>query len=126
MDITPLHTVTDWDKAKRIARSMEEDGWTGYPILVIGCDSCGDAITGTHRLWAAQKAGIEPEVHVIDCEIVGAEDYNEEWAELVCDMVECGDDADRLALVEQAHALGLVDDYALEIMTAEFNKSLSS
>jgi hypothetical protein len=51
------HSPEDMTKVERIAADMLSNGWTGAPIVVEG----EQALTGAHRLAAAQIADIEVE-----------------------------------------------------------------
>jgi len=57
--IENLHNITDQTKYEAIAEDMAANGWTGRPLLVIDCGDDYSALTGSHRLEAARKAGIE-------------------------------------------------------------------
>jgi len=57
--IIPFHEVRDQDKFEKLTADMEENGWKGRPLLVIGCEGGYRALTGSHRLSAARKAGLE-------------------------------------------------------------------
>lgn len=58
-NIIPFHEVRDQDKFEKLTADMEENGWKGRPLLVIGCGGEYRALTGSHRLPAARKAGLE-------------------------------------------------------------------
>lgn len=49
----------------RLAESMKSKGWQGRPILTVDLGRGHEALTGTHRIAAAQKAGIEIPVHML-------------------------------------------------------------
>lgn len=53
--IAPLHGVRDEEKLATLVESMRRDGWVGEPVLVV--EGCG--WTGSHRVAAAQLAGID-------------------------------------------------------------------
>lgn len=115
--IQPLHDAYEADKLNQLAGNMREHGWSGRPILAIVCGDYLQAITGSHRIAAAELAGIEVEI----CEIIqpafdGA-DY--EVSDLYDTMINGSDDDDRLAAMVALHNVGLVDDEALAIMRAE-------
>lgn len=52
----PAHDVDDPGKVEKLAAAMEEHGWQGAPIVVLR--DYAQAITGVHRLAAAEQAGI--------------------------------------------------------------------
>jgi len=56
--ITPLHGVRNQRLVDDLASDMEENGWQGRPLLVVERDSGHLAWTGSHRIAAAQKAGL--------------------------------------------------------------------
>lgn len=105
MTIIAPHEVTDEAKVETIAASMREHGWVGHPILIDDDESNEPkAITGTHRIAAAELAGIDVEYYSLaDTDIdIGALFFD------------CNDDEDRLAVIEQG-----TDERAIEIMRAE-------
>lgn len=77
-DLLPVHEVTDTDKLAAITASMQANGWTGAPI--IADRSISQALTGSHRLPAAEAAGID--AHVIDIHDLCAE-HDVDWDLLV-------------------------------------------
>ena len=89
----------------QIAQSMERDGWQGRPILVIAMGNERFALTGSHRIAAADQAEIEPAIYEID-----ADDYAAEQLE---DLFDARDDEDRLK------ALREMDSEAAALMAAE-------
>lgn len=103
--ILPLHEVTDHAKVESIAESMRANGWIGRPILVEDEDANEtQAFTGTHRLAAAELAGIEPEVYSL---VNGNTDIG-------ALMFDCVDDDDRMDVIDQGG-----DEVAIEIMQEE-------
>jgi hypothetical protein len=62
---TPRHEVRDQAHRDRIAAGMTAHGWVGAPI--VADTECWQAITGSHRLNAAQATGINvPAVDIFD------------------------------------------------------------
>lgn len=57
--ITPLHEVRDTEKLDSLVASMKKNGWQGRPILAYDIGDGLEALTGSHRIAAAKKAGIE-------------------------------------------------------------------
>jgi hypothetical protein len=51
--INPKHEITDPAKLARLIANLEENGWTGRPLLVAYDGDGYYAMTGTHRLAAA-------------------------------------------------------------------------
>lgn len=57
--IVECHDVSDFEKLNNLVKNMEEQGWNGRPLVVIDMGGEYKALTGSHRLAAARKAGIE-------------------------------------------------------------------
>lgn len=66
VEIRPLNDITDRGKHDYIAKDFAENGWNGRPIVVIDMGNEYAAVTGSHRIFAAQKAGIDTQAVVID------------------------------------------------------------
>lgn len=65
--IRPPHGVEVTRKLKALMGSMSTRGWIGRPLLAIRTADGLKALTGSHRLVAAQKSGMkEVPVYVID------------------------------------------------------------
>lgn len=77
--IIPLHEVRDLDKLARLTESMEGEGWTGAPLVVVPwCDGYR-ALTGSHRYAAACAA----DLYEIPVECVPGEALSpEQWEDL--------------------------------------------
>lgn len=61
--ITPVHEVRDTVKYESLVASMEEGGWEGAPLVVDG----DQALTGSHRYWAALATYTEiPRIQIED------------------------------------------------------------
>lgn len=57
--IIPPHEVRDQDKYASLVESMSEGGWLGRPVLAYEDPGYGlRALTGSHRIAAANEAGI--------------------------------------------------------------------
>lgn len=77
---------TDFDKVDRLAQDMTKNGWVGMPLVAVD----DQALTGSHRLKAAEKAGLKeiPVVSVSREEIVqgarkaGFLDKSQGWEDL--------------------------------------------
>lgn len=69
-EIVPLHEHYSQRHVDALHVAMTDHGWVGRPILVLGYDSGFQALTGTHRLRAAQLAEIQVPVAVIDGDAV--------------------------------------------------------
>jgi ParB/Sulfiredoxin domain len=106
-DVTPWHDVEDADKVSRLSASMQKDGWTGAPVVVI---DGGQAVTGSHRIAAALKADIEiPTVNIrdlfadagLDYDDTVAVEYDGYWYEVI-------------VRADQFLPADLVDEYGLD------------
>lgn len=64
-----VNGIEDQAKFDALVASMTTNGWQGAPVVVWG----DQAVTGSHRLYAAEAADIRPEVITIDevCEEAG-------------------------------------------------------
>ena len=96
--VYPPHAVRDTAKRDRIRLAMEQDGWTGRPLLVMDCGGYYKALTGSHRLDAAMRAGINKIPVVVTAEMACIGDYGEM---LLCEMREEGHSAEACALLEE-------------------------
>ena len=56
-NFAPRHAVTASDKAEALAEDMKARGWQGAPLVVLR--DYGQALTGVHRLAAAEQAGLD-------------------------------------------------------------------
>lgn len=109
MTIKPLHTAEDAAKIDAIAESMRANGWVGNPILVDDEDSNEpQAFTGSHRIAAAEIAGIEVEVYSLA----------DSGIDIGALMFDCLDDDDRLELIEESD-----DEEATRIMREEIESN---
>ena len=106
-EITPLHEVRSPKHLKELVASMQENRWSGRPILVIERSHDYLAWTGSHRIPAAQKAGFSS----IPCYVIQEEDlishgFDGEWGHV--------QDYERLEIIKK-----LGDETALHIMWQE-------
>ena len=83
MDTNPstveaLHEVVDGDKYQALVESMKTNGWAGAPIVIVEReDAIPLAITGSHRLVAAEFVGIDvPTVELRDLFAAEGIDYD--------------------------------------------------
>lgn len=104
--IRPPHEVRDDAKLKQLVESMKSYGWIGRPLLAeqAGDENQFQAWTGSHRLAAAKKAGLEEiPVVLLDDELIEASElvergkYGRFWDSLLSD-----DEKGRLALLKDA------------------------
>lgn len=82
-DIIPAHDVRDDAKLTELTASMREQGWQGAPV-VISREGFGDqALTGSHRIAAAEAAEIDvPVVEIRDLMADNGQDFDALAAEL--------------------------------------------
>lgn len=112
-NIQPVNK-TDALKVEKIAESMRVDGWVGRPVLVVDKGDYLQALTGSHRIQAAELAGVEVEY----VELFSVDD--DEVADLVYYLVnEAFDDSDRLATLEQLAEIDSRFTEARDIMIVE-------
>ena len=106
LTISSAHVAPDAERVAELVESMSVDGWIGAPVLTYG----DYALTGTHRLAAAEEAGVD--VPALD----------------LCDMIEDADAAIMAimdatswdSIIAAAYLMGLVlgddaDNYGLDI-----------
>ena len=58
-NVVPLHEVRDEEKLAALTENMKQNGWQGRNIVGFDLDGEFRALTGSHRLPAAEAAGIE-------------------------------------------------------------------
>ena len=73
-NLKPLNKVEDVEKYKTIVKSMEESGYQGRPILAYMDKGKAKALTGSHRIFAARKAGIDVPVVFVNPSVMKWED----------------------------------------------------
>ena len=73
-NLMPLNKIEDAEKYKNILSSMQESGYQGRPILAYMDENKAKALTGSHRLYAARKAGIEVPVVFVKPSVMKWED----------------------------------------------------
>lgn len=101
-EILPVHEVRDQIKLDDLIASMETEGWIGRPVLAIGTSECAQAITGSHRIEAAHRAGIHVPVLLIECDTDWTEEYSIDTEYDRMDLVnDLGDDDARALLAEE-------------------------
>jgi ParB-like chromosome segregation protein Spo0J len=105
-DLRPLHAAHDKRKLNSLALDMRKHGWRGRPLLVIQRQEAYIAWTGSHRIAAAMKAGLE----AVPCYVV-QEDQLQGEVDAVWGHVE---DWERLKAIRQTE-----DETAIHIMWLE-------
>ena len=89
------HKAEDAKKIINIADSMAINGWMGRAVIIIDCGDHHVALTGTHRLTAASKIGVNPDLIYLPDDLT-ADDFDV--------LSDAGDDDDLLAAFEQIAA----------------------
>jgi hypothetical protein len=66
-NISTLHELRDENKKNKIRDDMRNNGWTGRPVIVVKT-FCGDyqALTGTHRICAADEINLPVNAYILD------------------------------------------------------------
>ena len=75
-NIRPLNRVEDKKKFEALVKGMARDGWTGRPVLVWKNGKKNQALTGSHRIAAARKVGIDVPVVFVSNDAAKWEDPN--------------------------------------------------
>lgn len=104
--ITPVNP-TDIDKVNEIAASMENEGYVGRPIVAMENGDEYIGLTGSHRLAAAKKAGIDVEVITVE--------NNDDTVKLL----DARDDYELADVAEELYDNGQISEEAYSLLTAE-------
>lgn len=108
-EILAAHEVRDEELLTALTASMRESGWVGAPV-VIAREGYGDqALTGSHRLAAAEAA--EVQVPTVDIRQVAA-DHGHDFDELV---EACGDLFDAAARLADMLPADVTAYYQLDL-----------
>lgn len=106
--LTP-HEVREKSKFEKLVASFKDNGWEGRPLLVEkGEGSLRQSWTGSHRIAAAKKAGLEEiPCYVLDDAMLDDHEDDEEWSNLERDRYGFwagagSDDRTRLEILEAA------------------------
>lgn len=112
-NVMPVNPVVDEGKYEYLVASMKQNGWKGRPLLVYESgDGVYQALTGSHRIAAANAAGLE----TIPVSIIDTSRFDEFDVEDLENEVE---DTDRLKLLTRFRDGGLINDEQLGIMEDE-------
>jgi len=118
--IFPPHAADDAAKVDALAAAMDANGWEGRPVLAVrigGSTSEVQALTGSHRIAAARRAGVGVEVLLV--ELDGSETYADRYGDAVSvaeALTERGIDDEQRLVILQASG---IDDAATALMAAE-------
>lgn len=76
---TPPNKITDYSLVDALVASMQTNGWMGVPVVVHG----DMAVTGSHRMIAAEIAGIDyPTIELSEIFEANGYDLEREWYDL--------------------------------------------
>ncbi len=107
-DIEPLNGITDHEKYEELVISFREDGYDGIPILAGNeCIGIYEAITGSHRIYAAREAGI-----YIPCVIIDDD-------EIFLRISDGTDDTMREGIAKEMYDLGELEETIYTILKLE-------
>ena len=106
-EIIPVNQVSDPQKFDYLAKEFSANGWNGRPIVVVKDGETYYAVTGSHRIFAAQDAGIDVEAVVLE--------YNEFLQELL----DAYDDAERAYIAKNLLNEGEISEYAANLIIRE-------
>lgn len=110
-EIQPLNAITDQSKYEKMVEDMETEGYKGAPIVAMENGNEGYiALTGSHRIYAARKAGIDIPVVVIP--------QTEETVRILDDR----DDGDRAMTAEELFDDNHISKAAYELLDYEARK----
>lgn len=110
-EIQPLNAITDQEKYEKMVEDMETEGYKGAPIVAMENGNEGYiALTGSHRIYAARKAGIDIPVVVIP--------QTEETVRILDDR----DDGDRAITAEELFDDNHISKAAYELLDYEARK----
>lgn len=99
---------TDADKVNAIAKSFEDKGYVGRPIVVIENGNEGYiALTGSHRIEAAKQADVDLKAIVLE--------NNEDTAQLI----EARDDDERENIAKQLYEEGAISKSVYDVIREE-------
>lgn len=115
MRVLPLHEVRDEAKLEALIASMIVNGWQGRPVLAIDCGDYLQALTGSHRIAAAEAAEIEVETLTISQPTLSDD---AELSELFSSLIDGGDE-ERIEALRALVERGAVKQAALDLMAQE-------
>lgn len=133
--INPPHGVKDKAKLASLISKMESSGWVGRPIPIYEGHAGKTALTGSHRIAAARKAGVEVPTY----EVEGLADFVDSEGRTIDDMRRDDDvlafleefgDKDAIALINEeietnAAEWGAGDDIDIEIPALDASPRLA-
>lgn len=107
-NIIPVNEITDQNKFAALAYDFAHSGYSGRPIIAgeLG-DGTYQALTGSHRIFAARAAGIDIPTVTLP--------YNDDTAALF----DALDDEARVEIVDQLYKAGKIEKDVYRLMTYE-------
>ncbi len=114
--IETINPITDRDKYKALVLDMSKSGWRGREILVIENEGSYQALTGSHRVYAAREAGINVKARIINTTRLTEDQINE--------LIDARDDTDRLALLRYLKDSNGVTKQDYELMKREIEENI--
>lgn len=113
--INPVNPIRDKEKYQALVLRMKEKGWQGRPILVFESGENYEALTGSHRIYAAMEAGIDVEAEIIDISKFSEDDIDR--------LTSLYEDEDRAAFLLELTERGLITESQSELMSFEVQEN---
>lgn len=108
-EIQPVNAVTSKTKKNALAYDFSTEGYQGRPIVAIQNGSEGyQALTGSHRIYAAREAGIEIPAHIATGNDSG-----------IAKLAAAKSDEERLAIAERLYKSKQIDKETLDLLRIE-------
>ena len=109
----PVNPVTSQTKKDALAYDFATSGYSGRPIVAIEQGNNGyQALTGSHRIYAAREAGIDIPTHVAAVSDRSAAKF-----------ANAHDDQERLAVAEKLYKSKQIDKQTLDLLRIEESES---
>lgn len=106
--VLPVNPIRDQEKFQALAYDFETTGYNGRPIVAVDIgDGQYQALTGSHRVYAARTAEIQLPTKVID--------YNDGVQELL----DAKDDEQRARIAQKLLKAGDIDEEAYRLLSGE-------
>lgn len=106
--VLPVNPIRDQEKFQALAYDFETTGYNGRPIVAVDIgDGQYQALTGSHRVYAARTAEIQLPTKVID--------YNDGVQELL----DAKDDEQRARIAQKLLKVGDIDKEAYRLLSGE-------
>lgn len=110
--IKPINDITNKNKYNALLYEFKNNGYNGRPILAIETSKGEyEALTGSHRILAAKKAGIKIPVKVVE--------YKKGMQELL----DANDDDEREKILKDLYKKRKIDKESLDLFIEEQNRN---